>query len=417
MPVIQSTISPPYETFRVSPNGRAPLIEFIESALRNSGCILLHRSPDGQAPFRFSFITPWGERMGIVAYAFLANQRVTNSRPPDEHRFQLKYGSKPTGTTDENLHDLWQDPFGLYTTLLIGINPERGFFVGADPVLNSPTRLFISKEFKEAHVERIEADGWFTWTRDQLPKRHLADLETQAAETMVGGTADNFLKYLLFEREVLGEDQGHRQLVAERFASVPLLQGASAVRDIPELSPDMPMMSPARLHALEREFQLGSNEILQLIANAPRLKMAVRGWVAERHLQAVLESLPEVTSVIPIEQDGKPDFQVEMRGGRRPVLVECKNVLRVSDSHGNPRLDFQKTRASKGDPCSRYYSTKDFQVLAACLHAKTERWEFAGRLTAEMAPHRKCEGKLASNVVIDDAWERDLAAVLKAAAA
>jgi hypothetical protein len=34
-----------------------------------------------------------------------------------------------------------------------------------------------------------------------------------------------------------------------------------------------------------------------------------------------------------------------------------------------------------------------------------------------MAPHRTCLDKLASNVVIDDAWERDLAAVLKAAAA
>jgi len=57
--------------------------------------------------------------MGIVAYAFLANSKPTKNRPPDEHRFQLKYGSK-----DDRLHELWQDPFGLYTTLLVGINPE-----------------------------------------------------------------------------------------------------------------------------------------------------------------------------------------------------------------------------------------------------------------------------------------------------
>ncbi len=67
-----------------------------------------------------------------MAYAFFANSQPTRNRPPDEHRFQVKYSSKTKG-----LHRLWQDPYMLYTTLLVGIDPERGIFVGADPVLHS----------------------------------------------------------------------------------------------------------------------------------------------------------------------------------------------------------------------------------------------------------------------------------------
>ena len=154
----------PYETFHIQKSARAPLTEFLKTALVESGCTIIHCSGESEAPFRMTFIPPWGGRLGIVVYAFLANQRLTMNRPGNEHRFQLKYGSK-----DGKLHRIWQDPFGLYTTLLVGINPEQGFFVGADPVLNSPTRLFISKEFKETHAQRILADGWLAWDRDQRP--------------------------------------------------------------------------------------------------------------------------------------------------------------------------------------------------------------------------------------------------------
>jgi len=39
--------------------------------------------------------------------------------------------------------------------------------------------------------------------------------------------------------------------------------------------------SPAGIHVLAREFQLSENEVLDFIGSAGRLKMAVRGWVAE----------------------------------------------------------------------------------------------------------------------------------------
>jgi hypothetical protein len=106
-------------------------------ALRGAGCRIIHTPLPTRAPFRVTFETPDGERLGIIAYTFLANSRETRNRPKDEHRFQIKYGSKQVvaearGSIGKE-HDLWQDPYGLYTTLLIGINPERGFFVAAGP--------------------------------------------------------------------------------------------------------------------------------------------------------------------------------------------------------------------------------------------------------------------------------------------
>jgi hypothetical protein len=123
-----------FRRYRVLSKDRGPLLEFILYALESAGCQIIHRPSANNAPFRITFQTPAGERMGIVVYAFLANSKVTKNRPTDEHRFQVKYGAK-----DGRLHPLWQDPFGLYTTLFVGIDPELGFFVGADPVLHNPT--------------------------------------------------------------------------------------------------------------------------------------------------------------------------------------------------------------------------------------------------------------------------------------
>ena len=102
-------------------------------ALRICGCRVIRATDPTEAPFRISFELPTGERRGIVAYAFLANNIVTKNRPTDEHRFQVKYGSD-----SKSRHELWQDEFGLYTTLFLGINPQptgrlagkEGFFVG-----------------------------------------------------------------------------------------------------------------------------------------------------------------------------------------------------------------------------------------------------------------------------------------------
>jgi hypothetical protein len=387
-----------YEVYRVRRADKDPLLGFILAALEGEGCRILRASGPDSAPFRITFETAFGERMGIVVYAFFSNARPTKNRPDDEHRFQVKYGPD-----DKRLHDLWQDPYLLYTTLFCGIDPERGIFVGADPVLHSPTRFFISIEYKVSQVEAVLSRGWHAWERDHRSG------DDKPVEVLVGGTAKSFLRYVRFEREALGEDQGHRQLLAEQITR------PDARIVLPGLTVSGgPTPEPARLHALAEEFEMSAVEVLDLIAEARRLKMAVRGWVAEQHLVKRLAAVPGVSDCARIEKEGGPD--VSLRYDGHPLTVECKNVLRKTTKEGLARMDFQRTRASKADPCSRYYSPKEFDVLAACLHAVSERWEFSYVLPSQLDHHAACQGKLSNNVKIDGRWSMQAATVLRAAA-
>ncbi|MEZ4307677.1 MAG: hypothetical protein R3F14_06480 [Polyangiaceae bacterium] len=117
---------------------RKPLVDFMLNALIASGCRILHAPEPNRAPFRITFETAEGERMGIIAYAFLANSRVTKNRPLDEHRFQI-------GRTDRTPRSFTTsgDPYGVYVTGF-GIDSERGIFVGADPEIHRRTKFFIS---------------------------------------------------------------------------------------------------------------------------------------------------------------------------------------------------------------------------------------------------------------------------------
>lgn len=363
-------------TYRVSARNKRPLLDFMVNALHECGCRTLFVSEPDEAPFRITFETSQGERMGILAYAFYANQRTTKNRPEDEHRFQVKYGSKRS----DELHTLWQDPFGLYTTIFLGIDTESGFFVGADPVLHSPTRFFISIEFKHRDAKQILDRGWHAWERESRAG-------TEPVEVLVGGTASSFLRYVRLERYALGEAPGHRELLSERGAPSGLLYGAPPSND---------------LHRLAREFELPEKEVFDLIERAPRLKMAVRGWVAEEHLYRLLRQVPGVTKCERLEKDGAADIVLRYRN--TPLTVECKNTLRKPTADGRIRLDLQRTRASKADPCSRYYSVADFDVVAACTHSVTETWSFRYAPTRDLDGHRRCEGKLDNNVKLDVRW-------------
>ena len=157
----------------------------------------------------------------------------------------------------------------------------------------------------------------------------------------------------------------------------------------------------------------GGTTRTDLIESAPRLKMAVRGWVAESHLRKYLFSLPDIECEA-IEKDGKPDLILRYRGSQA-LYLECKNVLRKTYSDGLPRVDFQKTRASKADPCSRYYRPQDFDIVAACLHPCTEKWEFSFVLTSELDPHPKCQGRLSHKVCVDSRWSPDALKVISQA--
>lgn len=410
------TASIEYPTYRVRKHDRQPLIDFIVSALRGAGCRMLFIPPATEAPFRFTFETPVGERLGIIVYAFLANSTLTKNRPADEHRFQVKYGSKKSS----ELQPLFHDPYSLYTTLFVGINPQAGFFVAADPWLHSPTKFFISIEFKQHNADAVLEQGWCAWererddgnkqgkeTEDERTKKSL----DEPVEVMVGGTAEHFLRYVYFERAALREDQGQRHWLADNISHVsafPLLP-TKAGQDA------APTPTPSNLHVLTQEFDLSAAEVLDLIEKAPRLKMAVRGWVAEEHLYRQLRVVPGVRSCARIEEEGGADVRLRYQGSRL-LELECKNALRKPTAAGLARVDFQRTRASKADPCSRYYRPGDFDIVAACLHALSSQWEYRFVLPSALDEHPRCPGRLWNNVRVDDRWLDDPAQILTLAA-
>ncbi|QQR75102.1 MAG: hypothetical protein IPJ17_05845 [Holophagales bacterium] len=237
-----------YRLYGVSAKARRPLLDWMIGALEAAGCRMLRVSEAREAPFRLTFETAMGERMGVLAYAFFANSEPTKNRPPDEHRFQIKYGKKTGG-----LHEIWSDPYALYTTLFFGINLEQGFFVGADPARHNPTRHFISLEYKEHQVQEILRRGWHAWQREKRESgRYGFDLPV---EVLVGGRSEHFLRFIRFERAAQGLDAGHRELLAEEVARDPSLIEA----DVPaeEVPPDFPIAarqipSPTRTPFAER---------------------------------------------------------------------------------------------------------------------------------------------------------------------
>ena len=209
-----------YREYRVQAADQRPLLQFMLDALKDVGCAILYEPPANVAPFRITFETPAGERLGIISYAFRANSRRADTRLEDEYQIRMKYGSE-RANGGGRLHELWQDPCGLYTTLLVGIDVGRGVFIGAEPVLHNPTKLFTSITFKRERADRVIAAGWHNWEHEHRLQHDDTDgIESEWFEVLVGGTKESFLRYVRFERDALGEAQGHRQLLAERADGV-----------------------------------------------------------------------------------------------------------------------------------------------------------------------------------------------------
>ncbi|HEY7643528.1 MAG TPA: hypothetical protein VH858_00675 [Hyphomicrobiales bacterium] len=379
---IESAFS--WRAYSVSAHDKRLLLQFITDALNGRGCLVRHVSAPNRAPFFVVFDLPGGERMSVLVYAFLANSRVTKNRPADEHRFQIKYGGDLTGVIDVAV-----DPHGITTTIFLGIDLERKIFVAADPLMNNPSPMSRSIEFKAEQVEQILAHGWFAWERDRreaktTTRRAFELLPDVRTEILIGGVQCRLLDLILLERVARGLDPGERHLVADKFRELPR---SDALRNVS--------------HRLLEELQIAPEALLDLIASASRLKMAVRGWVAETHLEIFLKGFQEVSDCTRLQGDGKPDISLRWKGGE-PLLIECKNVLRTTYAGGIPKLDFQRTRAAKSDPCSRYYSPNEFQVVAACLHPIDETWTFAFALTKELPSHSTCVGRIDNNIRVTE---------------
>lgn len=363
-------------------------VRFIADAVERSGGRVLNDPDPKLAPFDFDILMPSGDIVTTICYAFYANKYAQKGRPSDEHRLQIKYGKD-----FKKYHELFIDPTRAIVTLLFGVHLNEGIFVALDPAMHNPTWFSRSVEFKTEHVLEIQETGWFGWERDRsdVRRKRATPLESLRTESLLGFTPESFLRYVRFEKTATALDPGERLYLAEELKVEP---------------------SEQRPHPLEEEFGLPAWKILDLIADARRLKVAVRGSVAEEYLRQHLSSVDGVDRVEILDEDGKPDFRIRHRG-QRSYLIECKNVLRKSPK-SDPRVDFQRTRASVGDPCTRYYKPTDFDILAACLFPATGIWDFRFCATRLLAPHLKCPGRLSQKNVYTNGvgWSASVLQVL-----
>ncbi len=383
------------ETYEVK--GKGPAVEAITAALKASGAKILS-APDSNpktAPFLYSVELPSGERVDLVCYAFTANKYEQGERPSDEHRFQVKYGSDFT-----RYHYLYFDPTGKAVTLFFGIHFDQKIFVAVDPRAHDPTWFSKSIEFKDEHITQIKKHGWFGWERRRVKsgrrKMVLVDNGDESFTTaaMLGFKAKHFVRYIELERAAPGLPSSERLAFIE--GSSPAKQPSTYNRE----------------HALEDTFALPINQILDVIASKRRVMMNVLGSIAEVHLHNYLRSVKGLTRIRQTDRDAPPDFEVTFR--RQSYGIECKNLLRRP---GRPKVDFQRTRAPKGDPCGRYYSPASFDVLAACMQPVTGRWNFEFCPTRVLRPHESCKGRISPNIYLDesDAWTPDVLAALELA--
>jgi hypothetical protein len=376
-------------------------VEAIASAIEASGGQVTRAPSPSVAPFEFEATHSDGKLLKLVCYAFTANKYDQEGRPVDEHRMQVKYGSD-----FKRLHDIYIDPKRNKITLFFGVHEDNDLFVAVDPAMHHPTWFSSSIEFKEADVRRALKVGWHGWDRDRIQRgrRRVLPQESLTSEALRGFTPKHFLTYALFERIATGMETGDRLLLIKDVGD-DIRSGRAARRLIETRN----VTETAAEHELLKQFGLPIDQVLDLIAENPRLKTAVRGGVAERHLQLVLERTKGLTNIRKINEDGQPDFSTKFR--RDPVRIECKNVS-PERTRGLPRVDFQKTRAAKGDACSRYYSASQFEVLAACIQPLTGEWDFQFTLTKTLASHKKCPDKLSDRVLVDDDWPSDLLTLL-----
>lgn len=378
---------------------REKIVRRILTALEQCGAEITREPNPYRAPFEIGLVTPEGDHIQLVVYAFTAKKYNQKGRPADEHRFQVKYGS---GTDFKEYHSLYFDRSGAKTTIFlgVGIEEDEGVFVACDPAMHHPTWFSRSIEFKTHHVASARRLGWFNWERERsdVRRKHPRPLASFQAEALLAFTPRNFLQYVHFERLATGLPPGERILLASRMAP-----GTTPGAD-----------SESFRHELERELGYSTDEILDMIdLGARRLRTALRGRVAERHLEDRLRATKGVEDIVCIDRDGQPDFRVTYRG-RRAVSIEVKNVRSLKVA-GQPQIDFQRTRATKADPvCGRYYKRGQFEILAACLHPITARWEYKFTSTATLRAHPKCPGRLWHHVVVsqDASWTEDLEEVL-----
>lgn len=373
---------------------RQPHYEFLERAVARSGGRVVSSTGPSKAPLFLGVEGPGGERIGICAYVFLANRRETHHRPQDEHRLQIRFGDVNDPAWRAQAHPVGFDPLGVDVTLVLGAHLEAEVLVGLDPLVYDPLPIGISVFFKDADINQAQRSGWHVWERDNISGARRANPRAElGVETVVAFAPERLLDYARFERDA----QALRLEPALRF---------TAAQDAARPG------RPTGLHALEREFSLPAQQILDIIRERPRLGMAVRGGVAERHLHRLLDANPEVLKIDLALQEGPPDFFLRLRSRRQRVSVECKNASPTTYADGTPKVETQKTRTLKSDPRSRLYEPGQFDVVAACLYGPWRRWEFRYKRADGLQRDSTHPDRIAPIQRIDASWAPTLSEAL-----
>lgn len=378
------------EVYRVQ--GRSDLHDFLVHAIEASGGRVLYVSDAGRAPVYLGVQRDSDERIGMLVYAFRVTRNTIRNRPDDEVRGQLRYGSEDSWKRD---HPIGRDIAGVDVTLVLGIDLAEGVLLGLDANLWDPLPMGISFYAKEAEIEQAKETGWHVWEKVNRGGNKRAEARSPTnLETVVAFTPDRLIDYARLERRA----------TALRLDQPLRFSAATAMAD--RALPD----EPQRRHVLEKQFALTSEQILDIIEGRNRLSVAVRGGVAEYHLEQQLTGAPGIASVRRLDVDAMHDFDVTLDDGTL-LRVECKNASPKTSANGAFKVEVQKTRASKGDPASRFYTADGFDVVAACLFSLTGRWEFRFGLTADMARHKDLSDRLAPIQAITEDWADSLSAI------
>lgn len=362
----------------------------LESAVERSGGRVGYSSGPSHGPLFLGVEDADGRPTALCAYVFTATHQQIKNRPPDEHRFQVRYGDVNSDTWKAENHPVAFDPLGSDITLVLGVHEEADLLIAVDPIAYDPLPMGISVFFKDAEVEAAQEHGWHVWERDNIAGARRGDPRTELGlETLVAFKPELLFRYVQFEQTAqrLGLDPPLRFRAAQEA-------GAGG--------------SSNDLHDLERQFGLKAQEILDIIDERPRLGTAIRGGVAERHLENALMRNPDITEIKLGEADGPPDFIVDLREHADSVSIECKNASPQPYSDGTFKVETQKTRASKGDPKSRLYEPTQFDVVAACMYGPSKEWTFRYKRSTLLARDARFEDRIAAIQRIDHSWAPSL---------
>ena len=372
---------------------RQDIHEFLVRAVERAGGQVLFASPANRAPLYLGVETAAGDRLGLLIYHFRMKDKLIFNRPADEVRGQMRYGGDASWHEEE--HFVGQDVAGVDITLMLGVHVEGDVLLGLQPSIYNPMPLGISFYAKAEKLDLARAQSWAVWEHETKPGKRRTEARSAGLETMIAFTPERLLDYALLERRAtdLKLDQPLRFSMAQDVTDQRLANEGAA----------------SGLHELEQEFSLSSREIIDIIAGRGRLKVAVRGGVAEHHLERTLRADPAVNTVERLDQDALHDFDVTMRDGRL-LRVECKNASPERYASGDFKVETQKTRASKNDPASRFYRVDQFDVIAACLYSPTREWAFRYQLTDRLARHATFADRLAAMQPVTGTWSPTLAA-------